>query len=92
MREQGTGSEFFQDNKIRSCSFVKECKGGLKAVPFYDKRNDKKIITDSEVRGSWTATVHSNKGGEHAGGYRNKSLTMVLINQIFSITQMPKET
>ena len=38
LREEGTGSNFFQDNKIRSCSYVKECKGGLKAMPFYDKR------------------------------------------------------
>ncbi len=30
-----TGSKFFQQNKIRSCSFVKETSDGFKAVPFY---------------------------------------------------------
>lgn len=40
LRERGTGSQFFSDNRIRSCSYVKEEKGGLKAVPFYDKRNN----------------------------------------------------
>ena len=62
LREQGTGSEFFHDNRIRSCSFVKECKGALKAVPFYDKRDNKIYPTDSVLKHSWSSTVHSNKG------------------------------
>ena len=70
---------------------MKECKGGLKAVPYYDKRNNKVFPTDSVVRQSWTANVHSNKGLEHAGGFRNKSLSTVQINFYLSITQMLKE-
>lgn len=77
LREEGSGSEFFQDNRIRSCSFIKEAKGGLKAVPFYDKRDNKIYPTQSEIRRSWTSMIHSNKGGEHAGGGMNKTLGMV---------------
>lgn len=73
-REYGTGSNFFHDNRIRSCSYVKEAEGGYKAVPFYDKRDNKIYPTESTLRRSWTSTVHSNKEGEHAGGGMNKTL------------------
>lgn len=76
---ENTGSEFFHDNRIRSCSYVKECKGGLKAVPYYDKRDNKIYPTPTDValRRSWTSSVHSNRGQEHAGGHRDKSLSAV---------------
>jgi hypothetical protein len=45
-------------------------------VPFYDKRNNKIYPTESTLRRSWTSTVHSNKGGEHAGIGMNKTLGM----------------
>jgi hypothetical protein len=62
-----TGSQFFKDNRIRSCSHVKETEGGHKAVPFYDKRNNTLYPTPSNVTQSWTSNVHSNKGTVYAG-------------------------
>ena len=62
-RQTGTGSEFFQDNRIRSCSYVKETKKGLKAIPYYDKRNDKIYPTYSTSKKSWTSETHGNHGG-----------------------------
>lgn len=79
MRKTGSGSDFFHDNKIRSCSYVKETKGGFKAVPFYDKRDNTIYPTQSTLRRSWTSTVHSNKGPEHAGGGLNKTLGVVYL-------------
>jgi hypothetical protein len=78
MRE--TGSAFFQDNKIRSCSFVKESKDGdLKAVPFYDKRNNTVYPTKSDVKNSWNSTVHSQPKTLYAGMGTTKPLSAVNI-------------
>lgn len=64
---------------MRSCSFIKESPGGLKAVPFYDKRNKTAFPAGSTVRRSWTSTVHSNKSGECAGMGKEKHLVPVII-------------
>lgn len=53
---------------------MKESPGGYKAVPFYDKRDNKLYPTQSSFRRSWSSSVHSNKEGEHAGGGMNKTL------------------
>lgn len=84
LRERGTGSDFFHDNRIRSCSYIKEDKGGYKAVPFYDKRNNTIYPSDSTFRKSWNSTVHSNKKSEFAGGMR-KTLTAVLLIKFSTI-------
>lgn len=76
--KRDTGSEFFRDNKIRSCSFVKETENCLKAYPFYDKRNQTIYPTPSALRNSWTATVHSNTRHYHAGMGNNKTLVKVI--------------
>ena len=36
-----TGSKFFNDNRIRTCSYIKQNGNTFTAVPFYDKRNTK---------------------------------------------------
>ena len=89
-----TGSAFFQDNKIRSCSFVKENKDGdLKAVPFYDKRNNTIYPTKSDVKDSWNSTVHSRPQSLYAGMGNTKPLSSVNIYLIFfSIILKNKET
>lgn len=35
------GSSFFQDNKIKTCSYIIQNGDNFTAVPFYDKRNKK---------------------------------------------------
>lgn len=65
--QRASGSKFFQDNRIRSCSYVKDKGNNFVAVPFYDKRNDKVYPTRSEWRKSWNASVYCNKQVEHAG-------------------------
>lgn len=84
LRERGTGSDFFHDNRIRSCSYIREDKGGYKAVPFYDKRNNTTYPSDSTFRKSWNSTVHSNRKSEYAGGI-TKTLTAVLLIKLSTI-------
>jgi len=68
------GSAFFKDNKIRSCSYVKEASGGLKAVPFYDKRDNTLYPTPSAVLKSWNSDVHSLRQSLYAGIGNTKPL------------------
>lgn len=76
MRE--TGSKFFQDNKIRSCSYVKEDKdGNCKAVAFYDKRNQTVYPTRSDITRSWSACTHNPPKPLNAGMGTTKPLTSV---------------
>jgi hypothetical protein len=72
--QRASGSKFFQDNRIRTCSYVKEKGNDFVAVPFYDKRDNKEYPTRSEWRKSWNASVHCNKGVEHAGVGLGKTL------------------
>jgi hypothetical protein len=77
MRE--SGSKFFVDNKIRSCSYVKSNKDGhMKAVPFYDKRNQTMYPTRSEFGKSWSSNTYSNKKNLNAGMGSKKPLIAVL--------------
>lgn len=73
--KRDSGSRFFQDNRIRSCSYVKEKSGGFVAVPFYDKRDDRTYNTKSEWKKSWNNDVHSNRAVEYAGIGLEKTLT-----------------
>lgn len=76
MRE--TGSKVFQDNKIRSCSYVKEDKdGNTKAIPFYDKRNSTVYPTKSDFARSWSASIHGQPKALNAGMGSSKPLTPV---------------
>ena len=87
-----SGSKFFVDNKIRSCSYVKsERDGHMKAVPFYDKRNQTMYPTRSEVGKSWTSNTHSNRKNLNAGMGSKKPLIAV-IYFLFSTTLMTPET
>lgn len=73
-----TGSKFFQDNKIRSCSFVKEDKeGNCKAIPFYDRRNNTVYPTKSDFTRSWSASTHGQPIPLKAGMGSSKPLTTV---------------
>ena len=74
-----TGSKFFQDNKIRSCSYVKEVKDGhCKAIPFYDKRNNTVYPTKSDFVRSWSASIHGQPKGLKAGMGSSKPLVTVI--------------
>jgi hypothetical protein len=44
------------------------------AVPFYDKRDDKRYPTKSEWGKSWNSSVYAKKGIEHAGIGLGKTL------------------
>ena len=70
-----SGTRFFGDNKIRTCSYIKQNGTTFTAVPFYDKRNTREYPT----RSSWTTSIsrdaHSNKSPEHAGMGLGKTLT-----------------
>lgn len=48
-----SGSKFFGDNRIRTCSFIKQSGTTFTAVPFYEKRNTKEYPT----RSSWTTSI-----------------------------------
>lgn len=77
MRE--TGSKFFQDNKIRSCSYVKEDKNGnTKAVAFYDRRNSTVYPTKSDFERSWSASIHGQPKPLNAGMGSSKPLSSVI--------------
>lgn len=73
--QRESGSKFFQDNRIRTCSYIKETKDGFTAVPFYDKREEKTYGLPSTHISSWNAQTYSSKGFEHAGMGRQKTLT-----------------
>lgn len=81
---QTTGSVFFRDNKIRSCSYIKETANGFKAVPFYDKRDNKLYPTPSTVTKSWNSTTYVKPNTVYAGMGTHKPLHAVL-NQLFSM-------
>lgn len=85
-----TGSKFFQENKIRSCSFVKETVYGFKAVAFYDKRDNKQYPTPSTVTRSWSSNTHNNSRLLHAGMGVTKPLLPVPFS-LFSIIRMLRE-
>jgi len=73
-----TGSRYFVDNKIRSCSYIKSDKDGhMKAIPYYDKRNQTTYPTRSEYGKSWTSTIHSNNKNLNAGMGSKKPLIKV---------------
>jgi hypothetical protein len=57
-----SGSKFFHDNRIRTCSYVKETNGGFAAVPFYEKRTEKSYGQPSTHLSSWNAQTYSSKG------------------------------
>lgn len=86
-----TGSIFFRDNKIRSCSYIKETENALKAVPFYQKRDNTLYPTPSIVHQSWNANVHSHPETVYAGMGSSKPLSSVPINP-FSMTPRSLET
>lgn len=74
-----TGSKFFQDNKIRSCSYVKEDKdGNTKAIPFYDKRNNTIYPTKSDFARSWSSKVYDQPKSLNAGMGSSKPLAPVI--------------
>ena len=74
------GSKDFQNNKIRSCSFVSsKGKDVLKAVPFYEKRNPNLGVSKSLFTKSWNSTNFDNKGNFHAGMGTKKPLVPVSI-------------
>jgi hypothetical protein len=79
MRHSSTNSSFFMDNRVRSCSYVKATKKGLKAVPFYDKRDNYIYPTQSKEKYSWSSIVHANAHEEHAGGGMDKTLSNVSV-------------
>ena len=66
---------------------MKEVEGGMKAVGFYDKRDNKIYPTKSAIRRSWTSDIHSNKGGECAGMGNTKRLISVPYIDIIVLTQ-----
>ena len=70
----------FRDNKIRSCSFIKETENSLKAVPFYDKRNNTLYPTPSTVSKSWNAQTHGNQSAVYAGMGSLKPLHAVYLS------------
>lgn len=73
------GSVFFKDNKIRSCSYVKETENALKAVPFYEKRDNTLYPTPSHIKQSWNATTYSKPNTIYAGMGSSKPLNAVSI-------------
>jgi len=81
-----TGSQFFRNNKIRSCSYVKETENCLKAVPFYDKRDSTLYPTPSQVKDSWNAHTHKRQETVYAGMGMQKPLTSVKYS-LFSMIQ-----
>lgn len=76
-QRETNGSIFFRDNKIRSCSYIKQTENALKAVPFYDKRDNTLYPTPSHITKSWTANVHSQPNTVFAGMGVNKPLNSV---------------
>ena len=79
MRESGSGSRYFQDNRIRSCSYIKDTKAGSKAVPFYDKRDNTQYPTKSTVIDSWNKKTFNNSSALSAGMGIGKPLAVVYI-------------
>ena len=67
LQRETSGSIFFRDNKIRSCSYVKEAENCLKAVPFYDKRDNTQYPTPSTFTKSWNANIHVKPTTVYAG-------------------------
>ena len=70
-----SGSKFFEDNRIRTCSYIKQTGTTFTAVPFYDKRSTKEYPT----RSSWTTSIsqdaYSKRSQEHAGMGASKTLS-----------------
>ncbi len=78
-RETGMGSKDFQSNKIRSCSYVSnKGKDVLKAVPFYDKRQESGP-SKSLFAKSWNSEAYSKNSHYHAGMGTKKPLMPVII-------------
>lgn len=50
----------------------------MKAVPFYDKRNNTMYPTKSDFTQSWNSTVHSRPQSVNAGMGPNKPLSSVI--------------
>ncbi len=63
----------------------------MKAVPFYDKRNNKMYPTKSDFNQSWNSTIHSRPQSVNAGMGSNKPLSSVIYILINSINQINKE-
>lgn len=59
---------------MRTCSLIKQQGTHFSAIPFYDKRNNKEYPTPSTVANSWNSHTYSNKGNEHAGMGKEKTL------------------
>lgn len=76
-QRETTGSVFFRDNKIRSCSYIKETPGALKAVPFYDRRDNTLFPTPSHIKQSWNASTYGKPSTVYAGMGSSKPLHAV---------------
>lgn len=77
LQRETTGSVFFRDNKIRSCSYIKETPGALKAVAFYDKRDNTLYPTPSHIKQSWNASTYGKPNTVYAGMGTSKPLHVV---------------
>lgn len=87
---QTTGSVFFRDNKIRSCSYVKETANTLKAVPFYNKRDSTLYPTPSTVIQSWNSSTYTKPNTVYAGMGTQKPLHVVFYYLFSMILSMPE--
>ena len=79
IQRETVGSFFFKDNKIRSCSYVKETENSLKAVPFYEKRDNTLYPTPSVVTKSWNSNTFDKPHTVYAGMGTLKPLHAVII-------------
>jgi hypothetical protein len=77
LQRDTAGSVFFRDNKIRSCSYIKETPGALKAVAFYDKRDNTLYPTPSHIKQSWNASTYGKPSTVYAGMGSSKPLHVV---------------
>jgi hypothetical protein len=73
--ERLSGTKFFEDNKIRTCSFIKQNGTTFTAVPFYDKRKTIEYPTRSSWTSSMSRDAHKTKNVEHAGMGMGKTLS-----------------
>ena len=89
-QRETTGSIYFRDNKIRSCSYIKETQNALKAVPFYDKRDNTLYPTPSMVKSSWNANTYAKPSTIYAGMGSLKPLHSVKF-YLFSTVQKTQE-
>lgn len=89
-QRETTGSIYFRNNKIRSCSYIKETQNALKAVPFYDKRDNTLYPTPSIVKSSWNANTFAKPSTVYAGMGSLKPLHSVRLN-LFSMVQKIQE-